>query len=68
MYIEGRLRTEEWTDRDGNKRHSLEVNATDMQFIGTRGDDSHHPPAPSRGDDDASAGSPDMTADDDIPF
>lgn len=38
VYIEGRLRIEEWTDRDGNNRQTLEVNATDMQFIGSRGD------------------------------
>jgi len=34
VYIEGRLRIEEWTDRDNNNRQSLEVNATDMQFLG----------------------------------
>jgi single-strand DNA-binding protein len=34
VYIEGRLRVEEWTDRDGKPRQTLEVNATDMQFIG----------------------------------
>src|SRR5580765_6985326 len=34
VYIEGRLRVEEYTDRDGKQRHSPEVNATDMQFIG----------------------------------
>ncbi len=34
VYIEGRLRIEEWTDRDGNVRQSLEVNGTDMQFLG----------------------------------
>ncbi len=34
VYIEGRLRVEEWTDRDGKLRHTLEVHATDMQFIG----------------------------------
>ncbi len=34
VYIEGRLRVEEWTDRDGKPRHTLEVNATEMQFIG----------------------------------
>jgi single-strand DNA-binding protein len=40
VYIEGRLRVEEYTDRDGKQRHSLEVTATDMQFIGTaRGDE-----------------------------
>jgi single-strand DNA-binding protein len=35
VYIEGRLRVEEWTDRDGKPRHTLEVHATDMQFIGS---------------------------------
>lgn len=34
VYIEGRLRVEEYTDRDGKTRFSLEVNATDMQFLG----------------------------------
>ncbi len=37
VYIEGRLRVEEWTDRDGKPRHTLEVHATDMQFIGGQG-------------------------------
>lgn len=35
VYIEGRLRVEEYTDREGKLRHSLEVTATDMQFIGS---------------------------------
>ena len=41
VYIEGRLRTNEFTDRDGNKRTSLEVTCTDMQFLssGPREDD-----------------------------
>lgn len=34
VYIEGRLRVEEYTDKEGKNRYSLEVNATDMQFIG----------------------------------
>lgn len=33
VYIEGRLQIEEWTDRDQNKRYTLDVQATDMQFI-----------------------------------
>jgi single-strand DNA-binding protein len=40
--VEGRLRIEEWTDRDGNNRYTLEVQGTDMQFLGggaSRGDD-----------------------------
>ena len=37
VYIEGRLRVEEWTDRDGKARYTLEVHANDMQFIGGGG-------------------------------
>ncbi len=33
VYIEGRLKLDEWTDRDGNTRQTLDVTATDMQFI-----------------------------------
>jgi single-strand DNA-binding protein len=41
IYVEGRLKVEEWTDRDGKGRYTLEVSATDMQFIsaGARGDE-----------------------------
>jgi len=39
VYLEGRLRQEEYTDRDGNRRTSLEVSATDMHFLGAKGDD-----------------------------
>jgi len=38
VYIEGRFRLEEYTDREGQTRHSAEVNATDIQFLGNRGD------------------------------
>jgi len=34
VYIEGRLRLEEWTDREGNTRQTLAVQGTDMHFIG----------------------------------
>jgi len=44
VYIEGRLRVEEYTDRDGKQRHSLEVEATEMQFIGTRRQEEDHVP------------------------
>lgn len=33
VYIEGRLRVEEYTDREGAQRYSLEVQGTEMQFI-----------------------------------
>jgi len=33
VYIEGRLRLEEYTDREGKNRVSLEINASDIQFL-----------------------------------
>jgi single-strand DNA-binding protein len=39
VYIEGRLRQEEYTDREGIKRTSLVVDATDMHFLGAKGDE-----------------------------
>jgi single-strand DNA-binding protein len=33
VYVEGRLHVEEWTDKEGKPRHTLEVNASDVQFI-----------------------------------
>lgn len=34
-YIEGRLRIEEWTDRDNKNRYTLDVQATDIQLVGS---------------------------------
>ncbi|MFN0277758.1 MAG: single-stranded DNA-binding protein [Pyrinomonadaceae bacterium] len=34
VYIEGRLRLEEYTDRDNNTRQTLEVNGSEMHFLG----------------------------------
>ena len=38
IYIEGRLRTREWTDRDNNKRYSTEILADEMKLLGRRAD------------------------------
>ena len=77
VYIEGRLRVEEWTDRDGNNRYTLEVQGSDMQFIGggARQEDysgeasteaEFAGPATSSGNDPAPAAA--RGTDDDIPF
>lgn len=34
VFIEGNLSQSEWTDRDGNAKTTLEVTATDWQFVG----------------------------------
>jgi len=79
VYIEGRLSVEEWTDRDGNNRYTLEVQGTDMHFIGSRGDaggDYSGPAEPTQEEFAGPANSPSAAtgtakapaADDDIPF
>ena len=34
VYVEGRLQTREWEDREGQKRRTTEVNALTVQFLG----------------------------------
>lgn len=38
LYIEGRLRTREWTDKDNVKRYTTEILADNMQLLGSRSD------------------------------
>ena len=38
VYIEGRLRTRSWEDRDGNKRSTTEIEATEMKMLGGIGE------------------------------
>ena len=38
VYIEGKLRTRQWTDQTGNKRYTTEVVADSLQLLGKRPD------------------------------
>ena len=51
VYIEGSLRTRDWTDKDGNKRYATEIGANDLKMLGRRGD------APASGADNSYGGS-----------
>ena len=51
VYIEGSLRTRDWTDKDGNKRYATEIVANDLKMLGRRGD------APASGADNSYGGS-----------
>ena len=41
VYIEGKLQTRSWEDRDGNKRYTTEVIAQTLQMLGPAGDSKH---------------------------
>lgn len=40
LYIEGKLRTRSWDDKDNNKRYTTEIVADVMQMLGRRTEDS----------------------------
>lgn len=62
IYVEGRLQTRKWADRDGNEKYTTEVKADRITLLGGRRDDSadqRRAPEPS---DDSQ-----LLADDDLP-
>ena len=67
VYIEGRLRTRAWEDKEGNKRSTTEIVATQMQMLGAAGGAPAALPAQEAEkesfDQDVAPG-----ADDDVPF
>jgi single-strand DNA-binding protein len=38
VYVEGRLQTRKWQDKDGNDKYTTEIVADRMQMLGSRGD------------------------------
>ena len=38
LFVSGRMQTEEWTDKDGNKRKTTKVIANTVQFLGSAAD------------------------------
>ncbi len=51
VYVEGRLQTREWTNKEGQKQYTTEIVAALVQFLGARGEggggrDDFGPPPP----------------------
>jgi single-strand DNA-binding protein len=38
VYVEGRLKTRKWTDKEGQERYTTEIIADEMKMLGSRGD------------------------------
>jgi single-strand DNA-binding protein len=79
VYIEGRLETRKWTDKEGHERYSTEIRADRMQMLGSRsgGSDRMAPPeddaprasaAPAKKPATAGKGGNFEDLEDDIPF
>jgi len=70
VYIEGRLQTRKWQDRDGRDRYTTEIVGEKMQMLSAKGDGGGRSKAPadqSYGDAPAYE-EPSFNPDDDIPF
>ncbi len=76
VYVEGRLETRKWTDKNGVERYTTDIIATDMKMLGNRSgsgsfesspDQEDDNPAPSQSSSAKSTGGFD-DMDDDIPF
>jgi single-strand DNA-binding protein len=46
VYIEGRLQTRKWTDKEGQERYTTEIRADRMQMLGSRSGGSERMPPP----------------------
>lgn len=78
VYLEGRIKTRKWQDKDGQDRYTTEIEATEMKMLGRRGDDSGNGSAPADDHQDPFAPQPEQRQrrpvnnvadlDDDIPF
>ena len=71
IFIEGRLQTRDWEDKDGNKRRTTEIVASDMKMLGGRREDAPVGETVAAETGSSSESSNDMEVgitDDDIPF
>jgi single-strand DNA-binding protein len=72
VYIEGRLQTREWEDKEGQKRRTTEITAQTVQFLGGGrggGGGGGGPSGPAGGGfDDGPSGNDSGPPQDDIPF
>lgn len=72
IYVEGRLQTRKWTDKDGIERYTTEVIADTMKMLGSgpkRDDDEPQPRQQQRAQPKSKQGAgPNPDLDDDIPW
>jgi single-strand DNA-binding protein len=74
LYIEGRIRTRSYDDKDGNKRYITEIYGDVMQMLGTRDNNQSGDPnggSSSSASSQSSTQEPDIDVpegDDDLPF
>ena len=64
VYIEGKIKTRKWQDKDGQDRYTTEIQAGEMKMLGGRQDGNHSQASQRAQNEGATVGD----LDDDIPF
>ena len=41
VYIEGKLKTRQWTDQNGQERYTTEISASELQMLNSKGDSNY---------------------------
>ena len=67
VYVEGRLRTRKWTDKDGTEKYVTEIICETLKLLG-RKDDGAQAPAPAPAPARSTPASTQSYTDDDVPF
>ena len=69
IFVDGRIRTQSWEDKEGNKRYTTEIVAANMQMLDSKGQGKGQEAAGSAGEDRfPSEPNPGVIPEDDVPF
>ena len=71
VYIEGRIRTRKWQDKDGQERYTTEIEANEMKMLGGKSDRSESAQSQQKQEQRNAQGAPKTSfedMDDEIPF
>jgi single-strand DNA-binding protein len=71
VYIEGKLQTRKWQDKEGNDRYTTEIIADQMQMLGGKGSDNtavHEPRTSTKAEQNYDSSTSIDDIDSDIPF
>lgn len=73
VFVEGRLQTRKWQDKDGNDKYTTEIVAGEMQMLDSKGGSANYDDSAPRSSSSSSSAAPapagmDDRFDDDIPF
>ena len=67
LYVEGKLQTRKWQDKDGVEKYSTDIISDNFTFVGSKSDSVDNP-APQKNQENSDFSNQDIIKDEDIPF